>query len=54
MFDSAAHSVPFGGHEYQPMHDSLHAILLVDRDMLGTLQSKRRILKGMLLPDSAK
>jgi hypothetical protein len=54
MFHNEAHSVPFGDREYQPINDSLHAILLVDRDMLGNLQSKRRVLKGLLLPDSSK
>jgi hypothetical protein len=54
MFETGARSVPFGDREYQPMHDSLHAILLVDRDMVSNLQSKRRVLKGLLLPDSTK
>ncbi len=54
MFHTETHSVPFGDREYQPMHDSLHAILLVDRDVLSNLQSNRRVLKGLLLSDSTK
>lgn len=53
-FDRETHRVRFGDLSYKPVNESLHAILLVDKDTLGGLQSKQRILKGLLLPDTAK
>jgi hypothetical protein len=54
MFNAETRAVPFGELSYRPLNDSLHAILLVDRESIGNLQSKRRIMKGLLLPGAAK
>jgi hypothetical protein len=54
MFHAETHAVSFGDLSYRPLNDSLHAILLVDRESMGNLQSKRRVLKGLLLPGAPK
>jgi hypothetical protein len=51
-YDTENKNVAFDGLEYKAMGSSLSAILLIDKDALGSLESKRRVLKGLRLPDS--